>query len=120
MEYTIEATSKLTMINHEQEGYSELKGTLIKVTFSNNIDTSKLFDGDKITKKYVESLTYAFTHGLSANLHTAHQQGVWDSAEHLRFIITELEKCFVQVAEAKVLVKPNNNNNNDSIEPSAN
>lgn len=45
--------------------------------------------------------TMCFVHGLIANLHFAHQMNYWDSAEHLRFIIAELERGFAKVVTVK-------------------
>lgn len=49
-------------------------------------------DGSKI-------MTNVLTQGLIANIHLAHQEGWRDSAEHLRYVIAELEKGFVAVAD---------------------
>ena len=44
---------------------------------------------------------YFSTFGLVGNIHNGHSQKHWDSAEHLRYIISELERGFVQVTHLK-------------------
>ena len=46
-----------------------------------------------------KTMSQCFVQGLNANIQSAHENGVWDSAEHLRWIISELEKAFVQVVK---------------------
>lgn len=46
--------------------------------------------------------TIALTTGLANNIHFGHQRNLWDSADHLRYIIRELEDQFVKVAEVAV------------------
>lgn len=50
------------------------------------------------TKAGSHALTNAFVQGLVGNIHHAHQKGFKDSAEHLRYIIAELERGFINVA----------------------
>lgn len=52
------------------------------------------------TKGGSHALTQAFVQGLVGNIHHAHQKGYRDSAEHLRYIIAELERGFINVATA--------------------
>jgi len=40
-------------------------------------------------------MTQCFTQGIIACLHKAHHEGWWDSAEHLRYVIAELERGFI-------------------------
>jgi hypothetical protein len=44
-------------------------------------------------------LSNVLVQGLIGNIHMAHEKGFRDSAEHLRWIISELERGFVTVAE---------------------
>lgn len=47
--------------------------------------------------------TIAMVSGLAANIHFAHERKIWDSAEHLRHIIEELELQFVKIPEISIL-----------------
>lgn len=50
------------------------------------------------TKEGSKALANVLIQGLVGNIHIAHEKGFRDSAEHLRWIIAELEKGFVTVA----------------------
>lgn len=39
--------------------------------------------------------------GLIGNIHLAHEKGFRDSAEHLRWIISELERGFIEVTNVQ-------------------
>ncbi len=52
-----------------------------------------------LTKDGVKALTQVLVQGLNANIQGAHQKGNWDSAEHLRYVISELERSFVAVVD---------------------
>lgn len=54
-----------------------------------------------LTKEGSQVMTNVLVQGLISNIHLAHQKGWKDSAENLRFIISELERGFVQVAEIR-------------------
>ena len=45
--------------------------------------------------------------GIAANIHYGHKQKMWDSAEHLRYVISELERQFVQVAKTEDAIREN-------------
>lgn len=56
-----------------------------------------------VNEKGLKVQTQGLIQGLVANIHFGHQTGMWDSAEHLRYIIKELEKGFAHSgAEATV------------------
>lgn len=52
---------------------------------------------DKLTKEGIKALTNVLVQGLNANIQGSHQGKKWDSAEHLRYVISELERSFVAV-----------------------
>ena len=65
---------------------------------SSNLDKSQYQDKDGLpTAVGSKTLTNAFVQGLIGNIHHAHDKGFHDSAEHLRYIIAELERGFAQV-----------------------
>lgn len=70
--------------------------TKFNLDVSDNLDKSKYIDENGLpTAAGTKAITNNFVQGLIGNIHTAHQKGYWDSAEHLRFIIAELESGFV-------------------------
>lgn len=60
-----------------------------------------LQEGGIPTKEGIRPLTQCFIQGLVGNIHSAHQAGYWDSAEHLRYIIAELERGFIAPATVR-------------------
>lgn len=55
-----------------------------------------------VNKDGMKVQTQGLIQGLIANIHFAHQHGLWDSAAHLRYIIDYLEQGFVKQAKATV------------------
>jgi hypothetical protein len=73
----------------------------IRLELSNDLDKrmyfSKIDDTGGIpNREGCRCLTQTFLQGLNANIQSAHIRGLWDSAEHLRYIIAELENAFIQ------------------------
>ena len=72
------------------------------------LDRAKYFENELPNKNGSQILTQIFVDGLLANIHMAHQRGYRDSADHLRYIIAELERGFASpaiVQEGKFLEK---------------
>ena len=62
------------------------------------LDRSKYLDeNDLPTSHGSKSITNVLVHGLIGNIHQAHQRGQWNDAEHMRYIISELERGFVAI-----------------------
>lgn len=100
MEFQFEGKSVITLKQKDDK-----KSTLVAIDF--NLDVlSKEVDKDVYINKEglptqigTKTLTQCFIQGLVGNIHQAHENGYWDSAEHLRYIIAELERGFSTVAE---------------------
>jgi len=74
--------------------------TKFNLDVSSNLDKSQYLTSDELpTADGSKVLSNVFVQGLIGNIHHAHQKGYRDSAEHLRYIISELERGFVQLAE---------------------
>jgi len=77
-------------------------GSEFNLRVSEELDREKYFDPDGLPNAAGSKLlTVAFVQGVLGNIHFAHQSGFRDSAEHLRYVIEELEKGFVEVASAR-------------------
>lgn len=100
-EFWFTGISKVTMAHEKGAPKSTHVSTDIRLDVSPNMDKKQYLKNDLPTKEGVKPLTQCFIQGLVANIHKAHQEGWWDSAEHLRYIISELERGFVR-ADAKV------------------
>lgn len=99
MTYTLEARVVLEMEQTQGEKTSRHLETKINVDVSSNLDRKQYLDKDDLpTAQGSKVLTGVLIQGLVANIHQAHQNGYRDSAEHLRYIISELERGFVAVA----------------------
>lgn len=84
--------------------------TIIKVVssdlkFSDNIDKKMYWDGNKLNTSGSKAFSNVLIQGLVSNIHTSHDNGCWDSAEHLRYIISELERGFVTIVKTNQKIK---------------
>lgn len=60
-----------------------------------------------VNKEGSKALSTTLVQGLVANIHMAHEKGFRDSAEHLRWIIAELERGFVAIVDIKEIERKN-------------
>lgn len=74
---------------------ADVKCSLVGVTA--NMNFNSYFDPVTKTpnKDGVKTITNTLIHALAGNIHYANVNGIRNDAEHLRFIIGELEKAFV-------------------------
>lgn len=98
-EYYFIGTCKLTMTHENGAPKSNHGSTDIRLDLSPNLEKKMYLENDLPTKDGTKPLTLGFIQGLVANIHKAHEQGWWDSAAHLRYIIDELQRGFVSVAK---------------------
>jgi hypothetical protein len=88
MEILIVATSRLKLDYEEGCENASVINTEVALEVSKNINKSTFFDeGDIPNFQGARAVCNALVQGLIANLHFAHQHGLWDSAKHLRYII---------------------------------
>lgn len=100
MNYTITGIVKVTA------NYTNGAASSTHVATDFRLEVSKYLQQDEYndkrglpTKEGSHALTNAFVQGLIGNIHHAHQKGFKDSAEHLRYIIEQLERGFIAIAE---------------------
>lgn len=99
MEFSFEALVKLDLEHTPGSSNSKHVGTSFRLDVGKPLDESKYLDKDTLpTKDGAQVLSNVLVQGLVANIHYAHDNGFRDSAEHLRWIISELEKGFAMVA----------------------
>lgn len=72
--------------------------TDVRLEISNNLDNHVYLNKGMPTKDAMKPFTQCFIQGIVANIHKAHAEGWWDSADHLRYVIQELERGFASVA----------------------
>jgi hypothetical protein len=107
MEFTFEAFVRLTMDHQEGQERSYHVATEFLLEPQSPLDRSVYLDEDELpNQEGSRVLSNVLIQGLVGNIHLAHDNGWRDSAEHLRWIIGELEKGFIQVANIeKVTLK---------------
>ena len=99
MEFEFEGKCVLKLEHKEGEKTSKHVKTDFNLDVSKNLDKKQYLGEDGFpTQTGVKALTQCFVQGLVGNIHYAHEKGCWDSAEHLRYIIKELERGFISVA----------------------
>lgn len=103
MDFKLEGKCVLTLSHKEGEKTSKLTTVDFNLDVSKELPKEYYMDKDDLpTKAGVQALTQCFVQGLAANIHFAHQKEYRDSAEHLRYIISELERAFIEIVEIEV------------------
>jgi hypothetical protein len=102
MEITFEGRCLITLEHRESDNKSSLISTDFNLHVSKNLEESMYFDEELMPNGAgSKALTQCFIQGLVGNIHYSHEKGFRDSAEHLRYIISELERGFIQIADIK-------------------
>lgn len=100
MKFSFEAKVVLTLEHEVGMPSSKHIATDFNLEVDPRLDRTQYLGKDDLpTKEGCKILSNVLVHGLIGNIHSAHQQGFRDSAEHLRWIIDELTKGFVAVAK---------------------
>jgi hypothetical protein len=96
MEFKLEGKSIITL-GYKDSNKSSLKHTDINLEIPKELDEEMYFDKEGLPNKNgIKALSQCFIQGLVANIHHGHNKGYWDSAEHLRYIIKEIERGFIE------------------------
>lgn len=93
---------KATVVLHLQHnGESDVSihnGVKAGLEISRNLDYDTYIDGKGLpTKVGTTALTNVLIQGLVANIHRANIEGHWKDHEHIKFIIEELQRGFIEV-----------------------
>lgn len=99
MKFHFTGISKVVYDHDGQSPKSEHVLTDFRLEISNNLDHKVYLNKGLPTKEAIKPLSQCFIQGLIGNIHKAHDKGWWDSAEHLRYVIDELERGFVQITK---------------------
>lgn len=99
MEFSLRADVVLVLNYEEGMTSSKHVSTNFNLDVSDNIQREVYLNREDLpTAEGSRALSNVLVQGLIGNIHFAHDEGFRDSAEHLRWIIAELEKGFVSVA----------------------
>ncbi len=99
MKFGFEGKCVLEMEHQQGDKTSKHVQTKFNLEVTRNLDRSQYLDEDDLpTAAGAKALTNVFIQGLVGCIHHAHQKGYWNDAEHIRYIIAELERGFVQNA----------------------
>lgn len=102
MEFAFEGKVVLTLEHKQGMTTSKHVSTDFNLDVIGELDKSQYLYKDELpTEAGSKVLANVFIQGLVGNIHLAHEKGFRDSAEHLRWIISELERGFVSVANIK-------------------
>ncbi len=101
MEFEIRGKCILKLAHQKGDKKSTHIATDFNLDVSENLERSEYLDKEGFpTALGSKSLTICFVQALVGNIHQAHQRKQWNDVEHLKFIISELEKGFATVADA--------------------
>lgn len=95
MKYEFIVASKVTAEADYQKGTSKMVACDVQL-FEPDGTANLRDDNGLVNKEGMKIQTQGLIQGLIANIHFAHQNNMWDSAEHLRYVIQYLEKGFIQ------------------------
>lgn len=100
MEFTFEARVAITLEHNPGDKGSNIKSADFNLNIPKNADESMYLDRNGLpTKDGSKILTLALVQGLVGNIHYSKEAGFRDDSEHLWWIIAQLERGFVTVAE---------------------
>jgi hypothetical protein len=103
MKFTITGISQLTLEYKEGDKKSKHVSTDFNLEVGDNVQKDKFLDKDNLPNADgSKALTLCLVQGLVANIHYAHEKGFINDAKHLRQIIAELERGFVQIPKISV------------------
>lgn len=97
------STNIIVTLREKDNKVSTHTGTNIVFDVSPNVDRRNFFDKeDNLNAEGIKGATQCCVQGLIGLIHLGHQNGLWDSAKHMRYIIDELERGFVAQAKVKI------------------
>jgi len=102
MEFSFEAKVVLKLEHKKGMSTSKHVATDFNLEVSKNLSKSQYLDSEDLPNSAGSKvLSNVLIQGLVGNIHMAHEKGFRDSAEHLRWIISELERGFVAVTNVE-------------------
>lgn len=85
-------------LDHKEGARPRVIATDLHLGMNDILDRSMYMNEDGVPNEDgVKVFTNILVQGLVGNIHYAHQNGYIDSAKHLRYVIEQLERGFMQV-----------------------
>lgn len=91
------AISKIGLVHKEGELTSHLEETLVRLEISKNLSKEVYLKRDLPTNEGIRPMQQAFIQGIMTNIKIADKNGWWKEADHLKYIIDELQRAYVAV-----------------------
>lgn len=103
MENSLEARVVLKIEHEPGQEKAKHIATSFNLEVSSNLTRTMYINNEgAMTSIGSMAMTNILVQGLIGNLHLSHEKNWRDSAEHLRYIISELERGFVQVTHLEL------------------
>lgn len=100
MIYIFKSKCEIELELNNKTNKSKLLATRFNLECSDNLELSNYVDKEGFVTKYGSKvLSNVLIQALVGNIHMSHQKGIRNDAEHLRWIISELERGFIQNME---------------------
>jgi hypothetical protein len=98
MKFSFEAKVVLTLEHKKGMETSKHVATDFNLEVVGELDRKQYLDKEDLpTEAGSKVLSNVLVQGLVGNIHMAHEKGFRNSSEHLRWIISELERGFVAI-----------------------
>lgn len=104
MELDFTTVSIMTLDHDFDTQTSKLVSTKFQLSVPSTIDQKQYEDQNgQPNKAGAKMISNCLIQALSGNIHTAHQGRHWDSAEHFRWVISELERSFIEPSKCELV-----------------
>jgi hypothetical protein len=102
MEISFTGMARITLEWHKGMEMPKLLTADVGLSLSDNLDADHYVErGTTMPNGIagVKALTQALLQGLQANIRAAHHHKHWNESEHIRYVIDELQRGFVEQIE---------------------
>lgn len=102
MKFEFSAKAKIELESINISNVTKLNFCEFVLKIPKNVDENEYYNDSEMLNIYgAKMASLVFLNGIMANIHSSHQAGVFDSAEHFRWVISEMETLFVKIPTIK-------------------
>lgn len=99
MRFSFTVISRIILEHEPGTQRSTLEESNLRLEISKNLDRKMYLDNKDLPKEpATKPVTQALIQGLMTNIKLAHEKGWMNEADHLRYVIDELQRAFTHVA----------------------